>query len=173
MAWCFSTRASVTTVLSAHPCVSSCLWVKSLWWGYAIWHQRSWSSFFQSWWRHQMETFSALLALCEGNSPVTGEFPHKGQWRGALMFSLICTSTNRWVINRDTGDLRCHWAYCDITVMVTACCQFSAKPLKDPMLEDCNSLVFCNKCGQSMDFTRTFVTKSFQNLHGLHLIEQQ
>ena len=27
------------------------------------------------WWRHQMETFSALLALCEGNSPVTGEFP--------------------------------------------------------------------------------------------------
>ena len=28
-----------------------------------------------SWWRHQMETFSALLALCGGNSPVTGEFP--------------------------------------------------------------------------------------------------
>ena len=28
-----------------------------------------------SWWRRQMETFSALLALCKGNSPVTGEFP--------------------------------------------------------------------------------------------------
>ena len=28
-----------------------------------------------AWWRHQMETFSALLALCVGNSPVTGEFP--------------------------------------------------------------------------------------------------
>ena len=28
-----------------------------------------------SWYRHQMETFSALLALCAGNSPVTGEFP--------------------------------------------------------------------------------------------------
>ena len=28
-----------------------------------------------SWWRHQMETFSALLTLCAGNSPVTGEFP--------------------------------------------------------------------------------------------------
>ena len=27
------------------------------------------------WWRHQMETFSALLALCAGNSPVTGEYP--------------------------------------------------------------------------------------------------
>ena len=28
-----------------------------------------------SWWRHPMETFSALLTLCAGNSPVTGEFP--------------------------------------------------------------------------------------------------
>ena len=28
-----------------------------------------------SWWRHQMEIFSALLAICAGNSPVTGEFP--------------------------------------------------------------------------------------------------
>ena len=28
-----------------------------------------------SWWRHQMEAFSALLVLCAGNSPVTGEFP--------------------------------------------------------------------------------------------------
>ena len=28
-----------------------------------------------SWWRHQMETVSALLALCVGNSPVPGEFP--------------------------------------------------------------------------------------------------
>ena len=30
---------------------------------------------YASWWHHQMETFSALLALCAGNSPVTGEFP--------------------------------------------------------------------------------------------------
>ena len=29
----------------------------------------------QPWWRHQMETFSALLAICAGNSPVPGEFP--------------------------------------------------------------------------------------------------
>ena len=33
-----------------------------------------------TWWRHQMEIFSALLALCAGNSPVNS--PHKGQWRG-------------------------------------------------------------------------------------------
>ena len=29
------------------------------------------------WWRHQMETFSASLAFCAGNSPVTGEFPEQ------------------------------------------------------------------------------------------------
>ena len=28
-----------------------------------------------TWWRHQMETFSALLAICAGNSLVSGEFP--------------------------------------------------------------------------------------------------
>ena len=44
----------------------------------------------RSWWRHQMETSSALLALCKGNPPVTGGSPHKGQWRGALVFSSIC-----------------------------------------------------------------------------------
>ena len=32
-----------------------------------------------AWWRHQMETFSALLAICAGNSPVTGEFPAQRQ----------------------------------------------------------------------------------------------
>ena len=30
---------------------------------------------FRPWWRHQIETFSVLLAICAGNSPVTGEFP--------------------------------------------------------------------------------------------------
>ena len=32
-----------------------------------------------TWWRHQMETFSALLAICAGNSPITGEFPPQRQ----------------------------------------------------------------------------------------------
>ena len=138
-----------------------------------------------------METFSALLAICAGNSPVPGEFPtqrpvtrsfdvffdlclnkqfsiqswgwwfemsscslwrhcneipshddvskwkhfprywpfmlgihrslvnspHKGQWRGALMFTLICAPINGWVNNREAGDLRCHHAHYDVTVM--------------------------------------------------------
>ena len=29
----------------------------------------------RTWWRQQMETFSALLAICAGNSPVPGELP--------------------------------------------------------------------------------------------------
>ena len=34
-----------------------------------------WCHFVNTWWRHQMETFSALLAICAGNSPVPGELP--------------------------------------------------------------------------------------------------
>ena len=43
--------------------------------------------------------------------------PHKGQWRGPLMFSLICACMNRWVNNRQAGDLRHHCAHYDVTVM--------------------------------------------------------
>ena len=70
-----------------------------------------------AWSRHQMETFSALLALCAGNSSVTGEFPHKGQWGGALMFSLFCAWTNGWVNNIEGGDLRRYRTHYDVTVM--------------------------------------------------------
>ena len=60
---------------------------------------------------------SALLALCEGNSSVTDEFPHKGQWRVALIFSLSFAWTNGWVNHRDAGDLKRHRAHYDVTVM--------------------------------------------------------
>ena len=76
--------------------------------------------FFSSWWRHQMETFSALLAICAGNLPVSGEFPHKGQWRVALIFSLICVWINGWVNNREAGDLRRYRAHYDVSVMWSA-----------------------------------------------------
>ena len=139
---------------------------------------------FYPWWRHQMETFSALLAICAGNSPVPGEFlaqrsvtrrfdvfcdlrqnkrlskqswgwwfetlsrplrrhrnaynscdvalcssdgcclgcyilisSHKGQWRGALMFSVICVRINGWVNNREAGDLKRYRAHNDVSVM--------------------------------------------------------
>ena len=71
----------------------------------------------QSWWRHQMETCSALLALCAGNSPVPVNSPHKGQWRGALMLSLICAWINDWVNNHEAGYLRHHRGHYDVNVM--------------------------------------------------------
>ena len=46
--------------------------------------------------------------------------PHKGQWRGALMFSLICTRINGLVNNGETCDLRSHRAHYDVTVMSIA-----------------------------------------------------
>ena len=48
-------------------------------------------------------------------SPVNS--PHKGQWRGALMFSFICAWINGWVNNGEAGDLRRHRAHYDVTVM--------------------------------------------------------
>ena len=56
--------------------------------------------------------------------PLCGEFTGhrwipliKGQWRGALMVSLICAWTNGWVNNRDVGDLRCHRPHFDVTLL--------------------------------------------------------
>ena len=49
-----------------------------------------------------------------------GEFtghPHKRQWRGALMFSLICAWINSWANNRESGDLRFHRAHYDVIVV--------------------------------------------------------
>ena len=37
-------------------------------------------------WRHQMETFHVLLALCEGNHRPPVDSPYKGQWRGVILF---------------------------------------------------------------------------------------
>ena len=51
-------------------------------------------------------------------SPVNS--PHKGQWRGDLMFPLICVLINGWENNREAGDLRrcrAHW------LLVLPCCQ--------------------------------------------------
>ena len=44
-------------------------------------------------------------------------YPHKGQWRVALMLSLIYAWINGWVNNRGAGDLRCHLPHYDVIVM--------------------------------------------------------
>ena len=72
-----------------------------------------------TWWRHQMETFPVLLALCVGNSPVTGEFPAQRPVARSfdIFFDLICASINSWVYNRAAGDLRRHQDHYDVIVM--------------------------------------------------------
>ena len=70
-----------------------------------------------TWWCHQMETFSALLAFCGGIHWLPVNSLHKCQWRRALMFSLIFTWINGWVNNGEAGDLRCLLAHYDVTVM--------------------------------------------------------
>ena len=65
-----------------------------------------------TWWRHQMETFSALLALCVGNSPVTGEFPtQRPVMRSFDVFFVLRLN------KRLSKFLRRHRAHYDVIVM--------------------------------------------------------
>ena len=67
-----------------------------------------------------METFSALLALCAWNLPVTGEWPSEVPVTRNFNFSLICTWMNVWVNNHEAGDLGRHRAHYDVIVMMQA-----------------------------------------------------
>ena len=58
-------------------------------------------------WKHFPRYWSFVRGI--HRSPVN--YQHTGQWRGALMFSLICAWINGCVKNRDAGDLRRHRAY--------------------------------------------------------------
>ena len=66
-------------------------------------------------WKHFPRYWSFVLGI--HRSPVNS--PHKGQWRGALTFSLICNRINGWANNGEVGDLRRHRVYYDVTVMIT------------------------------------------------------
>ena len=63
-----------------------------------------------------METFFVLLAICAGNSPVTGEFPAQKpvMWSFDVFFQLCL---NKRLSKHEAGDLRCHRAYYDVIVM--------------------------------------------------------
>ena len=78
-----------------------------------------------SWWRLQMETFSAWRIH---RSPIN--YAYKGQWRGALMFSLICVCINSWVNNHEAGDLRRHHTHFDVIVMCRPKVLLKVYPIK-------------------------------------------
>ena len=64
-------------------------------------------------WKHFPRNWPFVRGI--HRSPVNS--PHKGQWRGALMFSFICVWINDWVNNRKAGDLRRYRGHYDVIVM--------------------------------------------------------
>ena len=77
-------------------------------------HSASTSSRGIPWWRHQVKIYWPFVRGIH-RSPVNS--PHKGQWREALIFSLICVWINGWVNNREAGDLIRYraplWRHCN------------------------------------------------------------
>ena len=64
-----------------------------------------------------MEAFSALLALCSGNSPVSGEFPSQRPVTRSFNVFFDLRLINDWINTRGAGDLRRHRAHYDVIVM--------------------------------------------------------
>ena len=64
-------------------------------------------------WKHFLRNWPFVRGIHRG--PVNS--PHKGQWRGALIVSLICVWINDWVNNREAGDLRRYCAHYYVIIM--------------------------------------------------------
>ena len=64
-----------------------------------------------------MEAFSALLAICAGNSPVTGEFPAQRPVTRSFDVFFDLRLNKRLSDNGEAGDLRRHRAHYDVTAM--------------------------------------------------------
>ena len=65
-----------------------------------------------------MKHFPRYWPFVRGIHRLPVNSPHKGQWRGALIFSLVWAWTNGWVTIRKGGHLRRHRAHYDVTVMI-------------------------------------------------------
>ena len=120
MAWFWRTGPSVAAVLRTHSCVSSCLWANhwcdvasasSCLIASATWTRLYHDDVIKS--KH----FPRHWPFVRGIHRFPVNFPHKGQWRGALMFSLICVWINAWVNNREAGDLTRYRAHYHVIVM--------------------------------------------------------
>ena len=110
MAWCCSTRASLATVMNTHPSISNSWRVKQAIFAPA---QDVLNHDDVIKWKHFLRYCPFVRGI--QRSPVN--YPHKGRWRRALMFSLICVWINGWVNNREAGDLNRYHAHYDIIKM--------------------------------------------------------
>ena len=77
-----------------------------------------WQIEYAAWWRHQMETFSALLVICAGNSPASGELPAQRPVTRSFDVFFDLFLNNGWKNSREAGDWRRYSAHYDVIVMV-------------------------------------------------------
>ena len=102
-----------------------------------MWYQSSSASFFFSVPVHPLNTYDDVIkwkyfprywTFVRGSHRSTLDSYHKGQWDGALMFSLICAWINYWTNNRVAGDLIRQHVHYDVIVMgkLSQCQQFRA-----------------------------------------------
>ena len=103
-----------------------------------------------------METFSALLSICVGNNS-----SHKGQGRGALMFSLICVWINGWENNREAGDLIRHRDHYEVNVMLCVLIPANAQGLTGELVlpQGCQHYAFSLSLPPELP-------PSFEEMHG-------
>ena len=71
-----------------------------------------------AWWRHQWKHFPRHWPYVRGIHRRPVSYPHKGQWREALLVSLICVN------NGEAADLRRHRAHYDVNVMYQHFCHW-------------------------------------------------
>ena len=89
-----------------------------------------------------METVSALLALCAGNWPVTGELlSQRPVTRNFDVFSNLRPNKWGWVNNKDAGDLRRHSTHYDVTVV---CWHFTGENFTETTVDIAHYGVFQN-----------------------------
>ena len=65
-----------------------------------------------------METYSTLLAICAGNSPVIDEAPAQRLVTRSFDVFFDLRLNKNWVNNREAGDLRRYRTHCDVTAMM-------------------------------------------------------
>ena len=98
--WIYSTYSLKRSPLATHK--------NNVWWNHSADILHNHDNVIK--WKHFPRCWPYVRGI--HRSPVNS--PHKGQWRGALMFSLICAWIKYWVNNREAGDFRRHRIHYDV-----------------------------------------------------------
>ena len=131
--WRYNTFRFLQNIHIRHP--TACLWGQDM--VCLLWYE------LLSWCRHQMETFSALLAICAGNSPVPGEFPtQRPVTRSSDVFfdlrlnKLLIKQSWGWWCEMPSCPLWCHCHVIYVLPQLLWCCM--EYPC-DGLVQDCSN----------------------------------